>query len=150
MASKQTDIEKALLAKFDTLGLTYVSYPNAPSVEPPATSINYSVDVLYGDGVAAASGLNAPRRYVGLFQVTVRAPVTTATGDAPGMYAGLAAAETIAAAFPLGASFQYPALPAAAETWVHTRTPTITHLGKVTPEWFSTIVRIPFWCDVGA
>lgn len=145
MAS-QMDIEAALTEAFVAQGHdpTDTAFPNGPSLS--TTALNYTLDFLYADGQAAALGLNAADRHLGLFQVTIRGPVQTATGDAAGMYANRTAASAVSLAFKRGTVFPYPVLTPA--VYVHTQTPTITHLGKVTPEWYTTVVRIPFWADI--
>lgn len=144
--AEQADIERAFSERFATLGYTYVSTPNGPTTGPTATDMNYSLDFLYNDGFATGIGESAYSRYQGFFQVTIHVPVVTATGDAPGLYVGLTSAKAIADLFPRGLSIGYPS--AAPVTYVHCQTPTIKHLGKTTPEWYSLIVRVPFWSDI--
>ena len=137
----QTDVEKALSTRFASLGYTYVSWPSGPKITPPADAINYSIMVLYGETVAAAVGANAAKRVLGIYQVTIRVPETGS-----GTYAALAAAEAVAAAFPRGTAIPWPV--AAPTTYAHVKDPTITHFGNITEEWYTVVVRIPFYSDV--
>ena len=146
MASSQFDAESALFERFGTLSYTYVSYPNGPKIESPSTSINYSLAIIYGDGNSVGLGTDAATRYRGIFQVTIRVPVTSATGDAVGLYDAKVSASAIMALFKRGTSIGYPA--AAPETYIHCGSPTSVHLGNVTPEWYTIVVRVPFWEDV--
>lgn len=148
MAS-QLDIEGALFSTFLALGHTPggdTSVPNGPKVT--TSSLNYTLNVLYAEGRAAAIGDGAANRYEGLFQVTIRSPALTGTGDAAGTYEGNTAATAVATAFARDVTIAWPPLPATAKFVIHLRVPTITQLGNVTPEWYTTVVRIPFWADV--
>lgn len=147
--NRQTTIEKAFYSTIAALGLPYVSWPNGPSISPPATSINYAVGIEYDDPEKPEMSANTFDRYTGTFSVTVRCPVTTATGDAPGMRPGLTAAETIAGYFRRGSVHSY-AVTLSESTKVRCLTPSIKHRGKVTPEWYSLEVMVPFLADVGS
>jgi hypothetical protein len=138
---RQTDAEKALNAKFASLGYTYVSWPSGPKITPPADAVNYSVATLYGQTVAAAVGYDAQKRALGLYQVTIRCPETGS-----GTSVAIDAAEAVVAAFPRGTTLPYPV--AAPTVHVNVRDATITHLGNVTEEWYTVVVRIPFRMDV--
>jgi hypothetical protein len=59
----------------------------------------------------------------------------------------LAAAEAIAATFKRGSVHAY-AVSRVETTYVRCSTPSVLHRGKVTPEWYSIVVRIPFMADV--
>jgi hypothetical protein len=141
--SSQTDIEKAFTTTFAALGYAYVSYPNAPVVAPSALDLNYTVDMLYGSGRAAGIGADAANAYRGIFQVTIRAPVTSATGDAPGIGAALDAAGAVASAFRYGKKVVY-----GTDVSVQCGTPAIKHFGKVDPTWYVAIVSVPWYCEL--
>jgi hypothetical protein len=70
--NRQATIEKAFYSKIASLNLSYVSWPNGPSISPPATSINYSLDIDYGEGEHPEMYSNSFDRFVGTFSVTVR------------------------------------------------------------------------------
>jgi hypothetical protein len=141
----QLDAERAFFTAFAALGYGYVSYPNGPELNTPAAPIPagtiwYELDVLYAKPKAV--GIGSPTvRYIGLYQVTLRAPTADAFGNPFGTYAIGSAAETIAAAFKLATPLPYGSVVS------HCEEPVIVHLGKVVPEWYSVVVRIPFWMD---
>lgn len=145
--SRQTTIERAFYTSMASLGLTYVSWPNGPSISPPATSINYSVGIDYSDADKPEMYENAYDRFTGTFTVTIRCPVTTDTGDAPGIRPALQAAESIASIFKRG-SVQTYRINSSESTKVFCFTPRIRHRGKVTPEWYSLEVEVPFRADL--
>ena len=142
----QLDAERAFFTAFSSLGYSYISYPNGvilntPANPIPADTLWYSLDVLYARSIAVGIG-DRGLRYKGLFQATIRGPVTDSFGNPSGTYAIGTRAEAIAAYFYLGRSLPYPvAVPTA---WVQCEEPTIVHLGKIEPEWYTVVVRIPF------
>lgn len=140
--SSQTDIEKAFSTALASLSLAYVSYPNAPVIAPSATDLNYAVDMIYGSGRAAGVGAAAANAFRGIYQVTIRAPVTSGTGDAPGIGAALDAASAIASLFRYGTHLAYGSLS------VLCLSPAIKHIGKIDPAWYIVIVSVPWYCEL--
>jgi hypothetical protein len=145
----QLDAERAFYTAFNTLGYAYVSWPNGPeintpSVPIPADTLWYELDTLYGSANAAGAAI-APIRYIGLFQVRIHAPVKDSFGNAFGTSAIGSAAEAISTAFKLGTSIPYPV--SNPVVYVHCNEPSIAHLGKIVPEWYTVVVRIPFRLD---
>lgn len=138
-------IESAFLEKFATLGYTYVSLPNGPKVESPATSMNYSLSVIYGDSEAAGLGAAAANRHNGYLQILVRAPLTTASGDAAGTYEVNSSVDVIEAAFKKGTSLQYPSV--TPTTFVHCQVPSTRILGNLGDSWYTVAIRVPFTSD---
>lgn len=142
----QLDAERAFYAAFSALGYTYVSYPNgevlntAASPIPPDT-LWHALDVMYADSLAAGAG-DSYTWHRGIYQATVRGPVTDSFGNPFGTYAIGARAEAIATAFKIGTSLPYPV--AAPTVWAQCEEPTIIHRGKVEPDWYTVVVRIPF------
>lgn len=145
----QLNAERAFYTAFAALGYTYVSYPNGPILNTPANPIPantlwYELDTLYSNPNAV--GLGSPIvRYPGLFQVRIKAPVTDSFGNPYGTAIVAASAETIAATFKLGTSIPYPV--SAPVAYVYCNEPSIVHLGKMEPEWYTVVVRIPFRLD---
>jgi hypothetical protein len=141
----QPNAKRAFHTAFATLGYTYVSYPNGPKMNTPAHPI--PADTLWFvlhtlSSAPTARGLGDPTiRYKGLFQVTIKSPVTGANALPFGTNALDAAVDAIVARFKLGTSLPYGAV------FAHCEEPQTTELGNVEPEWYTAIVRIPFWMD---
>jgi hypothetical protein len=145
----QPNAKRAFHAAFGALGYTYVSYPNGPKLNTPASPIPaetlwYSLHTLSSQPNARGLG-DATIRYQGLFQVTIRAPVTDTFGNPFGTYLIDAAAETIATAFKLGTQLGYPL--GNPTVYAHCGVPETIDLGNIEPEWYTVVVRIPFWLD---
>lgn len=142
----QLDAERAFYTAFGALGYSYVSYPNGEVLNTaaspiPAETLWYVLDTLYANSLAAGAG-DTYTWHKGIFQVTVRGPVTDSFGNPFGTYAIGSRAETIALAFKLGTSLPYPASTPTA--WAQCEEPTIIHRGKVEPDWYTVVVSIPF------
>ena len=143
----QPDIESALMAKFSTLGFTYVAYPNGPVEEIPATSMNFALSILYANADPAAIGASSADRYDGIFRVTIRVPLSQANANPVWLNAAYTAINTIMAAYKKGTSIGYPT--AAPTTYVHCQVPKMTHIGSgVDKSWYSIVISIPWWSDI--
>ena len=146
---QQSDIDGALIAHFSALGYdAYTSYPNGPSVDFPVTQMNYAVDILYAQPVAAGLFPQAADRHKGILQITIRVPKVKVDGNPAGLYEGFVAANTIAAAFKRGTAVGYPT--AAPTQYVHMMTPGIKHFPKISETWYGLTVSAEFWADVYA
>jgi hypothetical protein len=145
----QPDATRAFHSAFSALNYSYVSYPNGPelntSANPiPADTLWYALDVLSSKPKVVGSGTGITR-YKGIFQVTIRAPVKSAKGNPFGTYAIYASAEVIAIAFKLATSLLVP--DSSPSIYAHCEEPETIDLGKLEPEWYAVVVRIPYWMD---
>ena len=141
----QLDAERAFYTAFSALGKTYVSYPNGvilntPSNPIPVETLWYVLDVLYGKPSVISLG-SSQIRYAGVFQITIKSPVVDTYGNAYGTYAIGVDAYSLASSFKLGTDLPY------LTKHVRCEEPIITHLGKIEPEWYTVVVRIPFRMD---